>query len=70
MHLLNMMSEDGVLLTLDQMRKKSNLGASTIRKLAEESGAVRKIGKSYRINQEVFFNHIDKEYRNNKRCER
>lgn len=62
MHALNTMSEDGVLLTLDQMRKKSNLGASTIRKLAEESGAVRKIGKSYRIDQKTFFDHINKTY--------
>lgn len=40
----------------------ANLGSSTVRKLASDAGAVRKIGKSYRINRKVFFEYIEKIY--------
>lgn len=36
-------------ITLQQACAESNLGSGTVRRLAEEAGAVRKIGKSYRI---------------------
>jgi len=36
----------GDLLKLNQVCELSNLGVTTVRKLAEESGAVRKIGRS------------------------
>lgn len=52
----------GDLLKLNQVCELSNLGATTVRKLAEESGAVRKIGRSYRIKKSVFFDYIEKEY--------
>lgn len=52
----------GDLLKINQVCELSNLGATTVRKLAEESGAVRKIGRSYRIKKSVFFDYIEKEY--------
>ena len=50
----------GNLLTLNQMCERSNLGAATVRKIAEKSGAVRKIGRLYRIVPTIFFDFIDK----------
>ena len=52
----------GDLLKLNQVCELSNLGATTVRHLAEESGAVRKIGKCYRIHRATFFGYIEKEY--------
>lgn len=52
----------GDLLKINQVCELSNLGATTVRRLAEESGAIRKIGKSYRIKKSVFFDYIEKEY--------
>ena len=36
------------------MCQVANLGEQTVRRIAKESGAVRKIGKSYRIRKDVF----------------
>lgn len=52
----------GDLLKLNQVCELSNLGATTVRRIAKESGAVRKIGRSYRIKKEVFFDYIEKKY--------
>ena len=52
----------GELVTLKQMCTLSNLGMNRVRILAEESGALRKIGKSVRVKPKVFFDYIDKEY--------
>lgn len=52
----------GELVTLKQMCELSNLGMNRVRILAEESGALRKIGKSVRVKPKVFFDYIDKEY--------
>ena len=52
----------GELLTLTQACQIFNLGEQTVRRLAAESGAVRKIGKSYRIRKELFLQHIDNQY--------
>ena len=50
----------GKLLTVDQVCQLSNLGRTAVRRIATESGAVRKIGGSYRVDREIFFNYIDK----------
>ena len=50
---------EGELVTVDQMAEIANLGTNTIRRLAQEAGAVRKIGKSYRINRKIFFEFIE-----------
>lgn len=53
---------EGELVTVDQMAEIANLGTNTIRRLAQEAGAVRKIGKSYRINRKIFFEFIETMY--------
>ncbi len=62
MNLAKNRNQDGVLITLTQACQEANLGATTVRRLAEESHAVRKIGKIYRIKKKVFFDYIEKEY--------
>ena len=52
----------GELLTLSQMCEVSNLGASTVRRIANESNSARKIGKSYRINRRIFLDYIEQIY--------
>lgn len=39
----------GELVTVEQMAETSNLGVSTVRRIAEEAQAVRRIGRIYRI---------------------
>ena len=55
-------SIQGDLVTLNQMCEVTNLGASTVRRLASEAAAVRKIGKSYRINRRIFLDYVEKIY--------
>lgn len=55
-------NSEGELITMQQACALANLGSSTVRKLANDAGAVRKIGKSYRINRKVFFEYIEKIY--------
>lgn len=55
-------STSGELLTVEQACELSNLGKTTVRRIANEAGAVRRIGRCYRINKLVFFDYIEKEY--------
>ena len=57
MNALQNKNSTGELLTLTQVCELSNLGATTVRRLAEESKSVRHIGRAYR-----FFQHIEKMY--------
>ena len=50
------------LVTVEQMAETSNLGVSTVRRIAEEAQAVRRIGRIYRINRQVFLNYIEQIY--------
>ena len=52
----------GELVTVNQMAEISNLGVSTIRKVAEEANAVRRIGRCYRINKRVFLDYVEQIY--------
>lgn len=52
----------GELVTVNQMAEISNLGVSTIRKVAEEANAVRRIGRCYRINKRVFLDYVEQVY--------
>ncbi len=55
--------ENGKLITLEQACRALNLGKVTVRRLAEESGAARRIGeKIYRIDRPVLFDFIDQKY--------
>ena len=53
---------DGDLLTVNQMSQVSNLGLSAVRRVASESGSIRRIGRSYRINKKIFLDYIEKVY--------
>lgn len=53
---------DGELLTISQVAECANLGTRTVRRIAEDSGALRKIGKCIRVDKEVFFDYIRQVY--------
>lgn len=53
---------DGELLTISQAAECANLGTRTVRRIAEDSGALRKIGKCIRVDKEVFFDYIRQVY--------
>lgn len=53
---------NGELVTVEQMADLVNLGTGTVRKLSDEAGASRKIGKCFRINRRIFLSYIEKEY--------
>lgn len=52
----------GELVTVNQMAETCNLGTSTTRKIAEESGSMRHIGRSVRINRRIFLDYIEAIY--------
>lgn len=53
------LSEDAVFITVDTASRLTNLGRNTVRKLAQEGNAARKIGKSFRINKKIFLDYVD-----------
>ena len=55
-------NECGELITIEQCCQASNLGKNTVRRLAQEAGAERKIGRCYRIKKNIFFNYIERKY--------
>lgn len=62
MNLAKNRDENGELVTIQQMCQLSNLGQTMVRRLAEESGSTRKIGRNYRINKKIFLAYIEKMY--------
>lgn len=55
-------SVDSPLLTYQMMAEDSNLGIQTVMKLAKESGALVKIGKTARVNREKFYSYVLEKY--------
>lgn len=55
-------SNSGKLLTLQQVAESANLGLATTRRIAEESQSIRRIGRCVRINPELFFSYVEKNY--------
>lgn len=51
--------EDVKLITYKEACERYSLGISTIQKIAKESGALRKIGKSARVNVSVMDAYLD-----------
>jgi hypothetical protein len=49
---------NGELLTYQQTAEKSNLGINTVMSLARESGSLVKIGRTARVNWDVFYQYI------------
>ena len=62
MNLSTNRNQDGVIITLSQACQEFNLGETIIRRIAKECGAVRKIGRCYRINKKIFLAYIEKTY--------
>ena len=52
-------NEEAVFITIEAASHLTNLGRNTVRRLAQESNAARKIGKSFRINRKVFLDYVD-----------
>lgn len=52
-------SQEGVFLTIEGACTLTNLGRNTVRRLARECNAARKIGKSFRINRQILLDYID-----------
>lgn len=46
------------IVTLEHAAERTNLGISTVRKLANECGAALKIGRSYRINIQKLIDYL------------
>ena len=55
-------NDEGRYLTVKQMMAQSNLCRSKVMKMAEEAGAILRIGRLIRINYEKFFEYTDREY--------
>lgn len=53
---------EGMLLTVQQAAEASNLGIATTRRIAEEAGAIRKIGRCVRVNPKIFLDYIESVY--------
>ena len=53
----------GALLTYQQTAEKSNLGICTVMKIARESGALVKIGRTARVDWNVFYEYISSVYK-------
>lgn len=62
MNALKNRDDQGELITVEQASRASNLGLTTVKRIAAEAGAGRKIGKSYRINRKIFFEFIEAMY--------
>ena len=62
MNKIKINSLHGTLLTVPQTEERSNICTQTVRKIAAESGALRKIGRCIRVNQKIFFDFIEQNY--------
>ncbi|HJG82694.1 MAG TPA: helix-turn-helix domain-containing protein [Lacrimispora saccharolytica] len=49
-------------MTISQAAECANLGTRTVRRIAEDSGALRKIGRCIRVDKDVFFEYIRQAY--------
>lgn len=59
----NMISEEMEYLTVDQAKLLYNLGTSTIKQMAKDAGAVRRIGGALRINRKVLSEYIEANFK-------
>ena len=59
MNKLKMVSDRANFITLETACELTSLGKNTVRNLAAQCRAVRKIGKSYRINKEILLDYVD-----------
>ena len=47
------------LLTIQQACEVTSLGKTKVRELAADAGAVRKIGRNYRVRRDILLNYIE-----------
>ena len=47
-------------LTIPQMASECNLGVTTVRRIAKESGSFRKFGKATRVERDIFLRYCEK----------
>ena len=52
-------SLDGVFITIQMASQLTNLGTTTVRRLARDCHASRKIGRAYRIRKDILLQYID-----------
>ncbi|MCC8101445.1 MAG: DUF6462 family protein [Clostridiales bacterium] len=55
-------SLDGSIITIPQAMEKSNMGKAMVRRLAEESGSLIRIGRMTRVNWPVFYAYVVENY--------
>lgn len=63
MHALEIKNKGGKLLTYKQTAEASNLGITAVMRIAKESNALLKIGKSARVDWDIFYDYIVEKYR-------
>lgn len=52
-------NSEAVFITVDMACQLTNLGRNTVRRMAHECNAARKIGKTFRINRGILLNYVD-----------
>lgn len=62
MNALKNRNADGKLLTYQQVAENSNIGLSTVTRLARESGALVKIGRISRVDWDTFYSYVKNVY--------
>lgn len=60
MHKLEVNNLDGSFFSITQMANDLNIGESTVRKVAVESGAYIRIGRCFRVNREKFLEYLER----------
>lgn len=56
-------NDDAKYKTVDQLIKETNLCKDSVRKIAEEAGALIKFGRSVRIISHKFYSYLETEYK-------
>lgn len=54
--------ESCIYLTIEEACNRANVGKATMRRIAEEAGAVMKIGRLYRINWPKLAKYIEEKF--------
>lgn len=59
MNLSTKREQKAELLTIQQACEVTSLGKTKLRELASDAGAVRKIGRNYRVRKDILLNYIE-----------
>ena len=59
MYLSTQGEQKAELLTMKQACECTSLGKTKLREIAEAAGAVRKIGRNYRVRKDILINYIE-----------